>query len=557
MQDALNNNNRQPEMRSYNPTWREKSSATMQDVLMNFGIEPYKAGQFSRQVMGGNDNIGLADFTPVGMAFGVQEGDRTYQRGLNTNSPWTQAAGIGEMALNAIPGAFGAKAALKTPLARNAIRTMGNRYAAGKSPIPVGMSIEDVSGDTMSNALLGKGPSFLDDAANMPFDEAVGKRKQWFADETANRAAALAAAQDPASRVSGIKAPYTGKFGYGKTLPLSQIQNYDAGVNINPHLLADVTPRKQLNLSDLEGKLMTVAGGDKMHVGSIDRVKGQPIEPVETLGGVENASLGTFGNQSGWQSAGGKMKPLSKIVSENPEESVLVSPLEMGSAASDFQAPTVRVLDAISDPTAITKTNAKTVDTILGTQDKTGTYPGVKTDEFMPWLLSQSNTVRSGLLKSLTVTPKSVKDMVPKGMAPYELIPGFDIPAARHAVTTPNSLYKIQHPSDPSLGAINYFDSNAPLVKSSEIQVPHESFDYSLSGGRYGNMPTNYEIPFSLTQPDYIAARRAKGSVGNDFGPIAQVMINEGIQEPRQRMTAELLKRIENYQKAWDNAPNY
>jgi len=409
--------------------------------------------------------------------------------------------------------------------------------------------------DGPSPRKVGEGKSFLDDVKREGFEGAVAKRKKFFQDAESEKAGLRAKAQDPASTVSGIKPSYGGEFGGSKTIPLETIEGYNKGLLASPHPKADNSPRRQLGVDELEGRVFTALPGDQSRVGVLKKVAGKDITPTEVLGGRDNASLGSG---FGWQSGDVKVVPLESVIKKNRDESVLGAFLSMGGTAGDFQPVTAKILSKISDPTSMSKKDAKIIDKVIAEiktakgEPKYPDNPGIKSDEFMPWLLGMSHTRRVGVIKGLTSTPAALKDEIPRGMAPYEMIPGFDIPAARHAMTDPSLLDKTLMPVDPSLGAINYFKPNAKRVPSAEIDVPHPAFESALPGGRQGTLPERYEMPMSLLFDNYIRQRRKAGAIGNDFSPIAQNMINKGVKEPRAVMTPRKIDLFNRYMKTWD-----
>ena len=417
------------------------------------------------------------------------------------------------------------------------------------------LGAKDKDKDKPSPRKVGEGKSFLDDVEREGFEGAVAKRKKFFRDTDKEKADLLAKAQDPASRVSGIKPSYGGVFGGSKTIPLDTIDSYNRGLLVSPHPKADYTPRKTLKVEDLEDATFTALPGDQSRVGVIERVVGKDIEATDVLGGGENAALGSG---QGWQSAKVKMEPLEAVVKSKPEESVLGAFLSMGGAAGDFQPVTTQVLAKMAEPGALSKRDGKLIDRAIASiknakgEEVYGDNPGIKSEDFMPWLLNMSNTRRAGFLKALSATAKSMREYIPQGMAPYEMIPGFDIPAARHAITEPSLINKTMHPTDPSLGLLNYFNPNASLKPSSQIDVPHSAFDQALAGGRLGTLDKQYEFPMSLLFDDYIKQRREAGAVGSDFSPLAQNMINRGVKEPQSVMTPEKIERFNRYMNIWN-----
>tara|TARA_R110002073_G_C9459443_1_gene578651 strand:+ start:123 stop:2249 length:2127 start_codon:yes stop_codon:yes gene_type:complete len=113
---------------------------------MALGSNPHRAGEISRRFMGSQDNMGLADLIPfLGSALMMQEGDRRYQEGANTGSVGQQALGVGQMALSAIPGAYGVKALMKTAPAQKAAAKVVASLDGSGPPLPVGLSIKDVT----------------------------------------------------------------------------------------------------------------------------------------------------------------------------------------------------------------------------------------------------------------------------------------------------------------------------------------------------------------------------------------------------------------------------
>lgn len=66
-------------IKNYTPTWRESTASSIQSMLMNrFGMSAYDAMKMAQKFTGGGQGavagMGLLDVTPVGLAFGAQEG---------------------------------------------------------------------------------------------------------------------------------------------------------------------------------------------------------------------------------------------------------------------------------------------------------------------------------------------------------------------------------------------------------------------------------------------------------------------------------------------------
>jgi hypothetical protein len=107
------------ELRSYDPTWRQRLQATMQDGLERMGMNRYRANELSYNITGGGDQnmgLGLLDITPAGAVFGVQEGSRAAREGYNmggVEGAVHGGLGVLEAGLNALPGAKMAAPAVK------------------------------------------------------------------------------------------------------------------------------------------------------------------------------------------------------------------------------------------------------------------------------------------------------------------------------------------------------------------------------------------------------------------------------------------------------------
>ena len=421
---------------------------------------------------------------------------------------------------------------------------------------------------TIAGKGLGFGMTFLDDVARGGVKSAVRQRKDAFRAAQAAKDAEYLKAADPSSRISGVKTSYSGEFGNEKVIPLDKINEYNAGLKVDPHPMADPTPRASLSIDDLEGRIVAATPGDQSDVSDIRMVLGKDVGHIENKGGSENASLGDVvdGEQvrAGWKSANSKMRRVGDVVSANPSEEVLSAFVPMKGAASDFQPVTARVLEAISDPTAITKKDAIAIDKLINIGPEGSLnykdYPGVKSDEFMPWLLGKNHTKRSNIIKSMTKVPKHLKDDFPKGKSPFEVIPGFDIHAARHAVTDPTMIDKPLDFYDPSISKFNYFDANAPVIPTKDFPVPHESFDSGIKGGRFGEFKEDREFPMSLLFQDYFTAMAKEGrsntaahTISRNMAPTSKLTpATPGIGEPAERLTPSKIGLMNDYIKYWD-----
>lgn len=98
-------------LQQYTPTYRENFASNVEGGLKALGLPEGVAKQTARGVAGTSPNqgeeLGLADFGPLGLLFGGQEGYRQAERGYNTGSKTDMALGAlnaGLSVAEAIPG---------------------------------------------------------------------------------------------------------------------------------------------------------------------------------------------------------------------------------------------------------------------------------------------------------------------------------------------------------------------------------------------------------------------------------------------------------------------
>ena len=86
-------------------TMRQTAANRAQDRLISAGLDPYVAGSYSRRIFGdtaptdGGLGIGLADLTPLGIPFGIEEGSRTAVQGYQQGDPLQMGLGALEAGL--------------------------------------------------------------------------------------------------------------------------------------------------------------------------------------------------------------------------------------------------------------------------------------------------------------------------------------------------------------------------------------------------------------------------------------------------------------------------
>jgi hypothetical protein len=122
------------EIKAYNPTLRQKTQAFVQDALKRMGMSTYGANRAAYGITGGgsqNMGMGLLDFTPLGLAYGLQEGAQAIDRGMDIGGvDGAIEGGFGalEVGLNALPAAAATRpiarrvgAAIKKNLGQNSL----------------------------------------------------------------------------------------------------------------------------------------------------------------------------------------------------------------------------------------------------------------------------------------------------------------------------------------------------------------------------------------------------------------------------------------------------
>lgn len=85
---------------------RDTATQRVQDALIRkVGMDPYQAGVYARRVMGDPnaqgvlDSLGLADLTPLGAAFAIEEGSQTAVEGYERGDPLQMGLGVLEAGL--------------------------------------------------------------------------------------------------------------------------------------------------------------------------------------------------------------------------------------------------------------------------------------------------------------------------------------------------------------------------------------------------------------------------------------------------------------------------
>lgn len=102
------------EMKEYNPSLRERTQQLIAQLLQRTGMSSYEANRHAYGFTGQGSNaiepqIGLLDFTPAGLVYGLQDGARSIERGRNiggVDGAIEGGLGLLEVGLSATPAAF-------------------------------------------------------------------------------------------------------------------------------------------------------------------------------------------------------------------------------------------------------------------------------------------------------------------------------------------------------------------------------------------------------------------------------------------------------------------
>ena len=152
---GLDPENNPASLTSYDPTMREDARFEMTTYLVDKGMELGTARNLAEEILGNETamkdlGVGLADMLGITLPMDVEEGVRQADRGLESDNMLDTAIGSGIALASAVPMAGGAvKAGMKigkSKMVREFLDEAVKRFDEGKSPFPVGMSIEDVGG---------------------------------------------------------------------------------------------------------------------------------------------------------------------------------------------------------------------------------------------------------------------------------------------------------------------------------------------------------------------------------------------------------------------------
>ena len=139
-------------LEAYEPTLREKHTYALEEGLQKLGASRSLARDLAEGALGNPEStsdlgIGLADFTPMSLIYGGQEGARTFERGINAGDPLTAGLGAAEVGLSALEAfpltAAGGRALKRAlPTAEDALNRMLDSY----DPNVLGSNLGNIGG---------------------------------------------------------------------------------------------------------------------------------------------------------------------------------------------------------------------------------------------------------------------------------------------------------------------------------------------------------------------------------------------------------------------------
>ena len=150
---GLDPENNPASLTSYDPTMREDARFEMTTYLVDKGMDLGTARNLAEEILGNETamkdlGVGLADMLGITLPMDVEEGVRQADRGLESDNMLDTAIGSSIALASAVPMAGGAvKAGMKigkSKMVREFLDEAVKRFDEGKSPFPVGMSIEPV-----------------------------------------------------------------------------------------------------------------------------------------------------------------------------------------------------------------------------------------------------------------------------------------------------------------------------------------------------------------------------------------------------------------------------
>ena len=286
--------------------------------------------------------------------------------------------------------------------------------------------------------------------------------------------------------------------GYSATKLPKHFDDIEVGIQQTAPNLA----RKQIDIADLEGKVMTPLYGDRSAAGGlVTKVDDlQLANPVYREGGPDfMVGPSAQADDAIWASGGNIVKRLADRAGQLRNETgreVVGATVAMGPDAVDFTTFAPRVLAEMLPGSKITKKAFKSFDQEMKKVDKN--WPGADTDGIGDYLAKSPTGVRKAFIRTME-------------KAPFQNAGFPNVGSARKAVTEPD-LYNT--PNYSTGFAIGKFDDANPIIGSPS--VPHSTYDKQIKGeylGGFGSL-----VPQGMIWRDaYNAMENSKTKLGEPF----------------------------------------
>ena len=309
---------------------------------------------------------------------------------------------------------------------------------------------------------------------------------------------ALAANAIPSGRTVGERAPFS------KTILNYPLDEMNAGRRVLERPgLAD--QNMTLTPEDLHGNTLTNFVGDRTDLGTLTHIRDKKLPtPIELHGGKKYMRDG----DDIWASKETHVKPFMKAAEENEFGDLIGSFSPLGGSSGDFSHMMLETLARDLDLNAIPKGMADDINHRMRT--------GVGIDKARPDFVGVDSNEVMGRLNSVAEDRKAMIQILAKREFADGL--GLDPAEARHAITDPDLLMLPPETAavDPMHGfSFASIDPAQGLKKTSQMDIPHPTYDTALSGQHLGGL--EQKVPRSILFPDWFQGRRESGAaLGKD-----------------------------------------
>lgn len=524
-------------------TMRQNKTAQMQDALIRQGMDPYMAGSYSRRTMGdtaptdGGLGIGLADFTPLGAAYGVQEGARNVAQGYERGSPLQMGAGVLEAGINLLEA---------TPLSKvigrgisgavskmdpNTLYSVFGPPVGARAPFDMGRG---ASGNINSTAR---------NAASQGGYERIGSN-------VAENLAGIPSAAEIAGR--GPTTPGAGLTNVGSQKPTALSNSYSRGF-VDPELVAPV----QSSIADIEGQTLMGIVGDTSGRQRVTQINEDVFEtPIDTQGGFQ------YMDRPGQGYAGAQTATSSKLNEARKTEDPFYISVLMGEQSPDFAVPTSQIFGQMLRNAPIATKDIPAIDNAIR-----GIGMSVVRNKVVDGKpVKYSETIYPfGDFKSIGA-PSYFDEYVaglPSGTQRAALLKGLDKANLQKMglpkVSDARAAMMDEAQIGMDWGSTGYRGFTPDLERGAFSTTPDQSLTYQSGVDKVGPARTftgeGRGIPYALTFPDLAAELRAKGTGGGlEMTSPAYKVFEGSPKRAKQRVTPLVVDLVSTFREIEDRA---